>query len=128
CGCSPRAAPRDGGIGLKRRYGAAHHDIASRRPDPPALRAFQKRSGKSCPMTSERDLLAASKAWPITEALKVVERVKRTPPAKGHVLFQTGYGPSGLPHIGTFGEVFRTGLVRQAFMRLSDLPTELFAF
>ena len=50
------------------------------------------------------------------------------PPEKGFVLFQTGYGPSGLPHIGTFAEVFRTSLVRQAFARLSDLPTRLFAF
>ncbi|MDX6752269.1 lysine--tRNA ligase [Geminicoccaceae bacterium 1502E] len=79
-------------------------------------------------MAPERDLVAASKAWPVTEALKVVERMKRRPPAKGYVLFQTGYGPSGLPHIGTFGEVFRTTLVRQAFARLCDLPTELFAF
>jgi lysyl-tRNA synthetase class 1 len=44
------------------------------------------------------------------------------------VLFETGYGPSGLPHIGTFAEVFRTTLVRQVFSRLSDLPTELYAF
>jgi lysyl-tRNA synthetase class 1 len=44
------------------------------------------------------------------------------------VLFETGYGPSGLPHIGTFGEVVRTTMVRQAFRRMSDLPTRLFAF
>jgi len=44
------------------------------------------------------------------------------------VLFETGYGPSGLPHIGTFGEVVRTTIVRQAFQRLSDIPTRLFAF
>jgi lysyl-tRNA synthetase class 1 len=79
-------------------------------------------------MPSERDILITSKAWPVTEALKVLKRVERTPPAKGFVLFETGYGPSGLPHIGTFGEVFRTTLVRQAFARLSDLPTELYAF
>ncbi len=79
-------------------------------------------------MPSERDILLTSKAWPVTEALKVLKRVERTPPRKGFVLFETGYGPSGLPHIGTFGEVFRTTLVRQAFARLSDLPTELYAF
>ncbi len=62
------------------------------------------------------------------EAQRVLERVNARPPAKGHVLFETGYGPSGLPHIGTFAEVFRTTLVRRAFARLSDLPTELFAF
>ncbi len=79
-------------------------------------------------MPSERDILLTSKAWPVTEALKVLKRVERTPPKKGFVLFETGYGPSGLPHIGTFGEVFRTTLVRQIFTRLSDLPTELYAF
>ncbi len=49
-------------------------------------------------------------------------------PTKGYVLFETGYGPSGLPHIGTFGEVARTTMVRRAFAELSDLPTRLFAF
>ena len=49
-------------------------------------------------------------------------------PEKGYVLFETGYGPSGLPHIGTFGEVARTTMVRRAFMALSDIPTRLFAF
>jgi lysyl-tRNA synthetase class 1 len=75
-----------------------------------------------------RELFARCKAWPVVEALKVVERVRDRPPAKGYVLFETGYGPSGLPHIGTFGEVFRTTLVRRAFARLCDLPTELVAF
>src|SRR5688500_14622694 len=79
-------------------------------------------------MADERELLASSKAWPVTEALRLLERVRRAPPKKGFVLFETGYGPSGLPHIGTFAEVFRTTLVRQAFARLSDLPTELYAF
>ena len=79
-------------------------------------------------MPSKRDILLTSKAWPVTEALKVLKRIERTPPRKGFVVFETGYGPSGLPHIGTFGEVFRTTLVRHAFARLSDLPTELYAF
>ena len=79
-------------------------------------------------MDVDRELLAASKAWPVTEALRLAERTREHPPAKGYVLFETGYGPSGLPHIGTFAEVFRTTLVRQAFARLSDLPTELAAF
>jgi lysyl-tRNA synthetase, class I len=47
----------------------------------------------------------ASKAWPFEEARRVLKRYEKAPPAKGHVLFETGYGPSGLPHIGTFGEV-----------------------
>ena len=42
------------------------------------------------------------------------------------VLFETGYGPSGLPHIGTFMEVFRTTLVRHAFQHMSDIPTRMF--
>ena len=79
-------------------------------------------------MTSDRDLAPAARAWPFEEARKLVERYKAAPPAKGYVLFETGYGPSGLPHIGTFGEVVRTTMVRQAFQRLSDLPTRLFAF
>ncbi len=79
-------------------------------------------------MSDDREIIAASKAWPIVEAKRVLERVAKRPPAKGFVLFETGYGPSGLPHIGTFAEVFRTTLVRQAFARLSDLPTRLYAF
>ena len=76
----------------------------------------------------DAELLRASKAWPVAEATKLLARVEKTPPDKGYVLFETGYGPSGLPHIGTFGEVVRTTMVRQAFARLSDLPTRLFAF
>jgi lysyl-tRNA synthetase class 1 len=79
-------------------------------------------------MPDERELFATSKAWPFAEAQRLVERVGKRPPAKGFVLFETGYGPSGLPHIGTFAEVFRTTLVRRAFARLSYLPTELYAF
>lgn len=79
-------------------------------------------------MTSERELALQAKAWPFEEARKLVARFAKAPPAKGYVLFETGYGPSGLPHIGTFGEVARTTMVRQAFRRMSDLPTRLFAF
>ncbi|HYZ25618.1 MAG TPA: lysine--tRNA ligase [Geminicoccaceae bacterium] len=79
-------------------------------------------------MAEDRELLRASKAWPVVEAVRLLERVENSPPEKGFVLFQTGYGPSGLPHIGTFAEVFRTSLIRQAFEHLSDLPTRLFAF
>ncbi len=76
----------------------------------------------------DEETLRASKAWPITEALALLQRIEKKPPAKGFVLFETGYGPSGLPHIGTFAEVFRTTLIRQAFHRLSDVPTKLYAF
>ena len=79
-------------------------------------------------MDDERNYALAARAWPFEEARKLVARVKDAPPAKGYVLFESGYGPSGLPHIGTFGEVVRTTMVRQAFRRMSDLPTKLFAF
>ncbi|HSK39080.1 MAG TPA: lysine--tRNA ligase, partial [Arenibaculum sp.] len=79
-------------------------------------------------MASERELALEAKAWPFEEARKLVARFATKPPAKGYALFETGYGPSGLPHIGTFGEVVRTTMVRQAFSRLSDLPTRLFCF
>ncbi|MBL8702804.1 MAG: lysine--tRNA ligase [Alphaproteobacteria bacterium] len=68
------------------------------------------------------------RAWPFEEARKLLARFAKAPPAKGYVLFETGYGPSGLPHIGTFGEVVRTTMVRNAFRTMSDLPTRLFAF
>ena len=79
-------------------------------------------------MTDQKELAAACKAWPFQEAGKVVDRIGGKPPAKGHVLFETGYGPSGLPHIGTFGEVARTTMVRHAFATISDVPTRLIAF
>jgi lysyl-tRNA synthetase class 1 len=68
------------------------------------------------------------RAWPFEEARKILARVGDKVPAKGYVLFETGYGPSGLPHLGTFGEVARTTMVRKAFELLSDVPTKLFAF
>ena len=79
-------------------------------------------------MTDDRLYAQAARAWPFEEARKLVERYKAAAPKKGYVLFETGYGPPGLPHIGTFGEVVRTTMVRQAFQRLSDIPTRLFAF
>src|SRR5512144_1972583 len=82
----------------------------------------------SSPDSTLRDLAFASRAWPFVEARAVLERYREGPPDKGYVLFATGYGPSGLPHIGTFGEVVRTTMVRRAFALLSDIPTRLFAF
>ncbi len=79
-------------------------------------------------MANGHELALKAKAWPFEEARKILKRVGETAPAKGYVLFQTGYGPSGLPHIGTFGEVLRTSMVRRAFQELSDIPTRLFAF
>ena len=81
---------------------------------------------------SARDLALSARAWPFEEARKLLARVERHKKAgrsdKGYELFETGYGPSGLPHIGTFGEVARTSMVRRAFQELSDLPTRLLVF
>jgi len=79
-------------------------------------------------MSTLKELASQSNAWPFQEALAILERYKDKPPAKGYVLFETGYGPSGLPHIGTFGEVARTTMVRRAFEAISDIPTKLIAF
>ena len=69
-----------------------------------------------------------TKAWPFTEARLILKKKSDSLKKKGYVLFQTGYGPSGLPHIGTFGEVCRTTMVIQAFKKLSDIPVKLFTF
>jgi lysyl-tRNA synthetase, class I len=75
-----------------------------------------------------RELAETSNAWPFEEARKIVARLKKKP--KDEVIFETGYGPSGLPHIGTFGEVARTTMVRHAFRVLTDdkVKTRLIAF
>src|SRR5690242_648562 len=78
--------------------------------------------------SSLREIAEQSHAWPFEEARKIVARLKKTP--KAEVIFETGYGPSGLPHIGTFGEVARTTMVRHAFRVLTDdkVRTRLIAF
>lgn len=79
-------------------------------------------------MSELRELALKSKAWPFEEARKLVKRFSKHAPEKGYVLFETGYGPSGLPHIGTFGEVARTTMIRRAFEAISDIPTKLISF
>lgn len=75
-----------------------------------------------------RELAEQSGAWPFEQARLIVARLKKKP--KDEVIFSTGYGPSGLPHIGTFGEVARTTMVRHAFRVLTDdkIKTRLIAF
>src|SRR5246500_4942576 len=75
-----------------------------------------------------RALAEQSNAWPFEQAKAIVARLKKNP--KDEVLFETGYGPSGLPHIGTFGEVARTTMVRHAFRVLTEdkIKTRLIAF
>jgi lysyl-tRNA synthetase, class I len=80
------------------------------------------------PTISLREIAGQSHAWPFEEARKIVARLKKTP--KDEAIFETGYGPSGLPHIGTFGEVARTSMVRHAFRVITDdkIETRLIAF
>jgi lysyl-tRNA synthetase class 1 len=81
-------------------------------------------------MTGEalRAAAVSSKAWPFEEARKLVARIERT--GQREAVFETGYGPSGLPHLGTFGEVARTTMVRRAFRVLTEdaIKTRLIAF
>jgi lysyl-tRNA synthetase class 1 len=79
-------------------------------------------------MSDLREAAMTSKAWPFEEARRLLKRYEKKPPEKGYVLFETGYGPSGLPHIGTFGEVARTTMIRRAFEVISDIPTKLICF
>ncbi|MCE3255666.1 MAG: lysK [Rickettsiaceae bacterium] len=78
-------------------------------------------------MTNQIEAYLKSTSWPFEEARKILEKIGNKTPEKGYVLFETGYGPSGLPHIGTFGEVVRTSFVRHAFSLLAPhIPTKMF--
>ncbi len=77
-------------------------------------------------MAGNKTVAATPKAWPFEEAAKVAARLARS--GKAEALFETGYGPSGLPHIGTFGEVARTSWVRHAFIEMTGLASRLIAF
>ncbi|MGR3634880.1 MAG: lysine--tRNA ligase [Shimia sp.] len=79
-------------------------------------------------MSDLREAALVSKAWPFEEARRLLKRYEGSKDKKGFVLFETGYGPSGLPHIGTFGEVLRTTMIRNAFEAISDVPTRLICF
>ena len=75
-----------------------------------------------------RNAAMTSKAWPYEEARKLLKRWPDGKPGGEPMLFETGYGPSGLPHIGTFNEVLRTTMVRHAYEELTGSPTRLIAF
>ena len=92
-----------------------------------------RKKARAAKIEINSELLAhahVSKAWPFEEARKVLSRLKRIPKPTGAIIFETGYGPSGLPHIGTFGEVARTTMVRHAFRVLTEdkIPTRLICF
>ncbi len=92
--------------------------------------ANQERKGNS-EVSEYRQAAQNNKAWPFEEARRVLKRIGGAAKADGKpVLFETGYGPSGLPHIGTFNEVLRTTMVRRAFEAITggEIPTRLVAF
>ena len=76
----------------------------------------------------KKDVLEKTSAWPFVEAKKMLRERKAFIEKKGKITLQTGYGPSGLPHIGTFGEVARTSMVVNALNYLTDLPKEIITF
>ena len=76
----------------------------------------------------EKNNLNKTNAWPFVEAKKMLRERKSFIDKKGKITLQTGYGPSGLPHIGTFGEVARTSMMVNALSHLTDLPTEIITF
>ena len=76
----------------------------------------------------EKINLDKTNAWPFVEAKKILREKKISIEKKGKITLQTGYGPSGLPHIGTFGEVARTSMVVNALNLLTDLPKEIITF
>ena len=67
-------------------------------------------------------------AWPFVEAKRILIQRKKNIDQKGKIVLQTGYGPSGLPHIGTFGEVARTSMIVNALNQITDLPKEIITF
>ncbi|NRA73345.1 MAG: lysine--tRNA ligase [Rickettsiales bacterium] len=73
-----------------------------------------------------KELAQKTSAWPFELARKILKRINNKTPDKGYVLFEAGYGPSGLPHIGTYGEMIRTKMVQNAFTQISDIPTKFF--
>ncbi|CAN1722585.1 Lysine--tRNA ligase [Hyphomicrobium sp. 1Nfss2.1] len=85
----------------------------------------------SSPVPAPTSALADAKAWPFEEARRLIKRLEKIKGGEEKaVIFETGYGPSGLPHIGTFGEVARTSMVRHAFELLTEgkWPTRLICF
>jgi lysyl-tRNA synthetase class 1 len=76
----------------------------------------------------EKTNLDKTNAWPFVEAKKLLRERKNFIEGKGKIILQTGYGPSGLPHIGTFGEVARTSMIVNALNQITDLPKEIITF
>ena len=75
-----------------------------------------------------KSIIQASASWPFVEARKLVKERQKVFEKKGKITLQTGYGPSGLPHIGTFAEVARTTMMANAIKQIIDIPTEIITF
>ncbi len=76
----------------------------------------------------DKSNIEKTNAWPFVEAKKILKERKKYIESKGKITLQTGYGPSGLPHIGTFGEVARTSMIVNALNQITDLPKEIITF
>ena len=76
----------------------------------------------------DKSLIQETNSWPFVEARKLVKERHKIYEKKGKITLQTGYGPSGLPHIGTFGEVARTTMMVNAIRQITDIPTEIITF
>ena len=76
----------------------------------------------------DNSIIQTTTSWPFVEARKLIKERKKIFEKKGKIILQTGYGPSGLPHIGTFGEVSRTTMMVNAIKQIIDIPTEIITF
>ena len=76
----------------------------------------------------DNSLIQATSSWPFVEARRLVKERQKIFEKKGKITLQTGYGPSGLPHIGTFGEVARTTMMVNAIKKIINVPTEIITF
>ncbi len=77
---------------------------------------------------TDKSIIQATSSWPFVEARKLIKERKKIFEKKNKIILQTGYGPSGLPHIGTFGEVARTTMMVNAIKQMTDIPTEIITF
>ena len=75
-----------------------------------------------------KSIIQETTSWPFVEARKLIKERQKIIEKKGKIILQTGYGPSGLPHIGTFGEVARTTMMVNAIKAITNLPTEIITF
>ena len=73
----------------------------------------------------DNSIIQATSSWPFVEARKLIKERKKIYEKKGKITLQTGYGPSGLPHIGTFAEVARTIMMVNAIKQIINIPTSI---